>query len=377
MSATSRSLRAVATVVVASLAVACGSAGPADAEQDYTNAPQLTLVEDVRFCTDEELPECQLTDSPIVAPAPDGGAVIGLPQGPITGFGPNAELVASYGRRGGGPGEYAFVPGVHVAPDGRVILYDFAQSRRTVFAADGTLLGTEPREPDFGMRDMSFGARGYAVLWEPPAEIGDSVISEVRLYRDTLPFIVVGRMPLVRLNDEMGMTKMPGFFKPLFPLWAVESDSSFLLADGVSLRIMRHFSDGRSETVVEATRIGNRAVTADDIRAERATQEAATARVPVRMDPALLNEREADAASHHRFADRVMVLHDGTILLRENAFGVDSARWTMFEGTGEVIGRFALTPAAQVVGGGRDRLLLQNPNELGVPIIAWHRVENP
>lgn len=70
-----------------------------------------------------------------------------------------------------------------------------------------------------------------------------------------------------------------------------------------------------------------------------------------------------------------MVLHDGAVLLRENAFSKDSTRWTMFLSTGEVTGQFTLPGTIQILGGSSNRLLLNSPSELGVPTIAWHRVE--
>jgi hypothetical protein len=375
MHPSSRAVRHCLEVGGVLLVAACGSSDPSDTRQAYENAPQLSLVEEVRYCADEDLPECQLTDMVFATPAQQGGVIIGMPRGPFTRFDSTGGIVARYGRQGGGPGEYAFVQGVHVEPDGRVVLQDFGQSRRVVYAPDGTPLVTQRLDPDFGIRDLSFGPHGFAILRDPPAEVGDSVMSEVRVFRDTLPYTVAGRLSLVRAGNEMGMMRQSGFFQSMFPLWAIDSDSSILLADGPSLRIVRIFRDGRSETVVDAPSIGNRKVTSEDISAERAKREKAAASAPFPLDPRLLDEQEESAASHHRFGDRLVALSDGVILLRENVFGADSGRWTMFHRTGEVIGRFLLPAEAYVRGGTRDRLLVQSRNDLGVPIIAWHRVQ--
>lgn len=372
MSVNCRAIRRCLFGGAALLLAACGSSERSGTQQAYVNAPQLTLVEEVRYCTDEDLPECQLTDMVFAMPAVGGRIIIGMPEGPITGFDSTGEIVARYGRQGGGPGEYALALAVHVEPDGRVVIQDIRQARRVVYAADGTPLVTQRVEPDFsGFLDYQVGHAGFAVLWEPQAEMGDSVMTEVRIHRDTLEHVVAARMPMVRTLTAGGLSRAPGFFKSRFPLWAAESDTTALLAEGPSLRIERYFSDGRMELVVNAPALGNRAVTSEDLRAERARYETMQSRFAAQM----LNEQEANAATHHRFADSLTVLSDGAILLRENAFSTDSARWTMLTSSGEVIGQFTLPKDTKVLGGRRDRMLLNSRNELGVPIIAWHRAQ--
>src|SRR5690606_27162091 len=126
----------------------------------------------------------------------DGGVIIGVPTGPITRFDASGGRVAEYGRAGGGPGEYRMVFGANEEPDGRIVLHDFGGSRRVVFSTDGAPLVTHLDTPDPGVRDIGLSPRGFAVLREPPAAMGDSIRAEIVLIRDTLPPKVVGELDL-------------------------------------------------------------------------------------------------------------------------------------------------------------------------------------
>ncbi len=55
-------------------------------------------------------------------------------------YGPDGAYIATFGRRGGGPGEYANSDGGLIAlPDGRVLLRDPGNARFTIYHPDGTL----------------------------------------------------------------------------------------------------------------------------------------------------------------------------------------------------------------------------------------------
>ncbi len=168
---------------------------------------------------------------------------------------------------------------------------------------------------------------------------------------------------------------MPAYFANALR-WAIESDSSAITATGPTLLVRRHFADGRQVAVVDVPAIGNRPVTPEQMDAERA-RRAPRADLPPQMRESLERANaaaEVGAASIHQFAGELRALQDGAFLLKEREVLADSARWTLFSGTGDVIGQFRLVSRADVAGGTRDRLLLVAPDERDVPIIAWHRV---
>lgn len=367
-------LRPVLSCIVALALAACETAAPLDVAAAYRDAPRLELREARRYCGDERVAACQLGPSAFANATPDGGAIVGMPSGPVARFDSAGALVAEYGRKGGGPGEYRRLRGAHTLPDGRVVLHD-GVSRRLLFAADGTPIATLIGERDVGVRGMSLESRGLAVLSDPPAAVGDSVRSEVRLLRDTLPPVVVAHVPLVRLNNEMGMSQPRGFFEDR-PLWAVDSDSSVLVASGPTLHVRRYLRDGQAVEVVHAPDLGNRKVTPADIEAERA-RTAPTGPVPPEMRAPLASmhaDAEARAASVHPFATRIRALQDGAFVLRESEVRADSVRWTVFQPDGAVVGQLRLDERAEVIGGRRDRLLLMTPDANDVPVVAWFDV---
>jgi hypothetical protein len=190
-----------------------------------------------------------------------------------------------------------------------------------------------------------------------------------------VPATVVAHVPLVRVNNAMGMSQLLGYFED-HPRWAAESDSSVLVASEPTLSVHRYFRDGRADVVVAAPAPGNRPVTPTDIEAER-ERRAPTGSIPPQMRAPLMAaeaDAEARAASVHPFATDLRVLADGTFLLRESEVQADSVRWTLFRPDGGVLGWIRLAERATVVGGSRDRLLLITPDADDVPVVAWFTV---
>lgn len=368
-------LSGVALVTLA----ACDTARRADVATAYRDAPRLELRETQRFCTDDVMTVCQLGPSAFANPTPDGGVILGVPAGPVARFDPAGTLIAEYGRQGGGPGEYRRLHGAYVLEDGSVVLQDRV-SHRLLFAADGTPIATHIEvleDQGQGIRDLRLVSDGFAFLDDPPADVGDSVLSEVRLLRDTLPPVLVARVPLIRLNNAMGVSQPPAFFEDR-PHWAVESDTSALVASGPTLSVRRYFGDGRAVDVVHSAEVGDREVTPADIRAER-DRRMPKGDIPIppqMLQPMIssVDRAEAGAATVHPFAADLRVLQDGAFLLRESLVQADSVRWTLFQQDGVILGQFRLSKDTQVAGGRRDRLLLIMPGDYDVPVVGWFSV---
>ncbi len=105
-----------------------------------------------------------------MAVAPDGSVYIYDRQVPaLRKFGPDGQFIATFGREGGGPGEYKQSDGgLAVLPDGRVLLRDPGNARITVYSPTGESLGTWPlRGAHFTSRRLyvDTAGRAYTQIW--------------------------------------------------------------------------------------------------------------------------------------------------------------------------------------------------------------------
>ena len=105
-----------------------------------------------------------------LAVAPDGSVYVYDRQVPaLRKYNADGEFVATFGREGGGPGEYRNSDGgLAVLPDGRVLLRDPGNARITVYSADGEALDTWPlRGGSFTSRPLYVDTSGtvYTQIW--------------------------------------------------------------------------------------------------------------------------------------------------------------------------------------------------------------------
>ncbi len=145
------------TVIVRTLA---GSAWGAEAR----------LEPDMRIGTFEGQDVYILGDVAGLAAAPDGSVYLYDRQVPaLRKYGPDGEYVATFGREGGGPGEYKQSDGgLAVLPDGRVLLRDPGNGRITVYSSEGEYLDTWPlRGGYFTSRPLYVDTAGnaYTQIW--------------------------------------------------------------------------------------------------------------------------------------------------------------------------------------------------------------------
>ncbi|MFO7894943.1 MAG: hypothetical protein R6U63_14605 [Longimicrobiales bacterium] len=105
-----------------------------------------------------------------MAVAPDGSIYLYDRQVPaLRKYGPDGEFVATFGREGGGPGEYRNSDGgLAVLADGRVLLRDPGNARITVYSPTGETLETWPlRGAHFTSRRfyVDTAGRAYTQIW--------------------------------------------------------------------------------------------------------------------------------------------------------------------------------------------------------------------
>lgn len=102
-----------------------------------------------------------------IAVAPDGSIYISDAGPVLRKYAPDGHYLATFGRKGGGPGEYANPDGgLAVLPDGRVLIRDPGNGRITVFDSAGTYL-TMWRIPAgyFTSRKLYTDSAGRALTW--------------------------------------------------------------------------------------------------------------------------------------------------------------------------------------------------------------------
>lgn len=105
-----------------------------------------------------------------LAVAPDGAIYVYDRQVPaLRKYAPDGEFIATFGREGGGPGEYKQSDGgLAVLPDGRVLLRDPGNARITVYSPDGETLDSWPlRGGYFTSRPLyvDTAGRAYTQIW--------------------------------------------------------------------------------------------------------------------------------------------------------------------------------------------------------------------
>lgn len=112
-------------------------------------------------------------------------------------YGPDGRYVATFGREGGGPGEYKGPDGgLAVLPDGRIALRDPGNARITLYTPEGEPAGTWPIRGGFTTsRPMVVDTAGNVytlILLDPGADVTKWRMGVVRYGpdgspRDTLP----------------------------------------------------------------------------------------------------------------------------------------------------------------------------------------------
>jgi hypothetical protein len=192
------------TVIVRTVA---GSAWDADAR----------LEPELRIGTFDGEDVYMLGDVAGLAVAPDGAVYVYDRQVPaLRKYGPDGRYIATFGREGGGPGEYKNSDGgMAVLQDGRVLLRDPGNGRITVYAPDGELLATWPlRGGYFTSQPLYVDTAGtvYTQIWgrrgeerysalrpfHPDGTVGDSLMVPEWEYEEAGISVQTDRIAMMR-----------------------------------------------------------------------------------------------------------------------------------------------------------------------------------
>lgn len=204
-----------------------------------------------------------------IAVAPDGAIYLYDAQVPaLRKYAPDGTFIATFGREGGGPGEYrASDGGLAVLPDGRVLLRDPGNARIDVYDPDGLALDTWPlRGGYFTSRPLYVDTAGFAYtqipgtrpdgtryaalqLLAPDGTPGDTILAPEWDFDDaTVVFSteeprMVGGMPIATIVNPVPFTPRAHWtFSPLrFMIGGLSTEYAIdvFRPDGTVLRIRR------------------------------------------------------------------------------------------------------------------------------------------
>jgi hypothetical protein len=201
-----------------------------------------------------------------LAGLPDGGVVVVDREGArVLEYGPDGRHRATYGRRGGGPGELSFAAGVAIGPGDTIWVNDVMNRRLTGYPRDDG----EPRGVPYARSDVFPGSRiaalddGFMQVIGAVSQDGGPVAEPlVRTDADLTPVDTLREPPpqqmdLVRIDlvTQEFVMGMPQQFWPALQ-WRTLSDGGVIVADSADyvLRIFGPAGELRRLVIREPAR---------------------------------------------------------------------------------------------------------------------------
>lgn len=310
-------------------------------------------------------------------------------------FGPGGEFLATWARRGQGPGEFTGISTIERLPGDSVAVLDLNGRRTQLFAPDGTLLRviTHPRlaaETGYlGIGNLMHDGRLLGSLtpqFVPPTSTDGPVT------RDTLAFLL---MPADgsradTLDLAPGFERFPGQFSEGGQSFASYGSvtfgrSTYLATDGV--RIALGTNEANEVRVYEGLRLVR--VIRDGTPAEPVTEEHRAQRLRedlARIDrmnaPAELREslkRQSESQRRHAavfpWYERLLFGTDGSLWVEgSRRFEDEGRRYTIYDTAGRAVARAVFPDRVRPLQVGPDHLvgMWRDPDE--VPHLRVWRV---
>jgi hypothetical protein len=240
-------------------------------------------------------------------------------------FSPDGRLLRVAGREGRGPGEFMQTRDLCLIKGDRVAVTDYASQRVAVFDSVGRLLQAAPRPGD--MPGGACTTDGNFVVRDPgggaPSDTGDRLAPHRVVTLDGRTVASIGRLPV----------KAPGIYSPV--PYVVLHDDEIIVGSGRTFEIKVYDRGGRLKRVTRLLRHLSPITDAEwKARLSQSTPrgtEAAVARF----------WRNVEASRPYRDPAFSQIRVD--LLKRIWVSDYQShQRWTLFDQTGVLIGRFAL-----------------------------------
>ena len=373
---------------------------------DTTVLPRIQTTEQLRIgigsgATDHVL--YQVSDAIVLG---TGEIAVSNANSEILVFDPQGHLHRTLGRRGGGPGEFRFLLDIVRLDDDRIIAWDPAQARVTVFQQDGRFDHTStPQGVDLaqvgGGFVGAFGDGSFVLGGRSSLEVNPDTRDGSR--RDTIPFLLFDHtVALVRtigqfVRPERFYSSGSGYKRYLLDtsVQALLVDGELLVGENDSIVLMRFDSSGVVRPRLSLDRIP-RPVTDLDIEAgwrawverQALAQEEMLGQAMISLDErALLEMRErmrARAEDGLAEAKRtiepagtlpayksIIVGSDGAIWLEDYLSPtLDISRWVLMDADFSPVAWIELQPNERLLAAGRNRLVILRKDELDVESVV-------
>lgn len=275
-----RKITAVWMAVVAGMA-GCGSARDSTPDEEHTDGARVVesatprLVQDLRIGSIDGA-DHELFGEIVALAVGSGGDIYAFDRQAVAlrWYRPDGTFVATIGRQGGGPGEYAGADGgLAVLTDGRVVLRDPLNGRLTVYSPDGTFSESWPSRARISTSTplvAAFAGGVFNQVSRPPEEGDPNVVYVARFDSDHLAVdsvriaLSAPASPMVEVRNAAFQIRMA---VPLSPgnHWALVPDGSYLRGEGSRYLIEWHRIDGTLTTI--GRDVARVAVTLDERRA--------------------------------------------------------------------------------------------------------------
>lgn len=184
-------------------------------------------------------------------------------------YGPDGVHRATWGREGGGPGEFSEPDGgLAILEDGRVVVRDPGNARLQVFAPDGSALDTWPVIPGGFSTSSPMFRTSNDVLMTPTvmdleADLGEWQTGLIRIdgqgnVLDTVTVPEVHENDFIEARVEGSVSRNTVPFSP-GEHWSVHPDGYFVhgVADAYSLTLLRDGDPVRIERTTEAVPVSS------------------------------------------------------------------------------------------------------------------------
>jgi hypothetical protein len=321
-------------------------------------------------------------------------------------FGPQGDLRRTIGRSGGGPGEFRFLMTTVGLDDDRILTWDPAQARITVFRLDGSLdYTTTPQGVDLArIRARFVGAFGDgSFVLEDQSGAGAGLDVPDGLRSDTIPFLLFGPSgTLVRtvgtfVRRERYYSASSGYERYLLDasVHAVLTNGVLLVGESDTIALARFDSSGATRPTLSLQRTP-RPVTESDIEAgwrdwvdQRVVQrEQLMAQAAVMLDEAgvldLRKRIRAEVGDELAEAKKtiepaaslpayksIVVGSDGALWLEDYLSPtVDVSRWILMDADFSPVGWIELQPTETFLAAGPDVVVIVRKDALDVESIV-------